>query len=385
MPEEKTMHFDDDTLRAYLDNELGPVARLALQEHLGNCPDCAARQANIQATAVKVEGCLNSLASDQTGRFSPHAALQKFDDRRKEKMMKPLFHRPGFVVAGLVLIFAIALTFPPVQAMAGSFLGLFRVQQIRVVGFDPAAIQKYDGVMQENQSRYEAFFKDNLTITHQGEFIQVSSKPSAERLVGFTPRLPASTMVNSMGIEPAQTATLVIESATMNSVLEALGQKDVKIPADLDGQKITATIPASVSVEIGTCPSGSDATGKIPEPTQNAGCTRLVQLNSPTIDAPDRFPVVQLGEAMLQVLGLSPDQAKQFSQSIDWTTTLVIPVPTGKDVTSSDVTVDGVKGTLVSSSAQGQYTIFWIKDNRVYALSGWGDSSEGLDLANNLE
>jgi len=298
--------------------------------------------------------------------------------------MKPLFRRPAFVAAGLVLILAIALSFPPVQAMAGSFLGLFRVQQIRVVSFDPASVEKYQGMMQDSQSRYQAFFKDNLTITHQGEFSQVSSKPSAERLAGFTPRLPASAMVNSMGIEPAQTATLVIDSATMNSVLEALGQKDVKIPADLDGQKITATIPASVSVEIGTCPSGTDGSGKIPEPAQNADCKHLIQFSSPTIDAPDRFPVVQLGEAMLQVLGLSPDQAKQFSQSIDWTTTLVIPVPTGKDLTTSDVSVDGVNGTLVSS-AQGQYTIVWIKDNRIYALNGWGDPSEGLKLANILE
>jgi hypothetical protein len=187
-----------------------------------------------------------------------------------------------------------------------------------------------------------------------------------------------------MGIEPAQTAILVIDSATMNSVLEALGQKDVQIPADLDGQKITATIPASVSVEIGACPSGTDGSGRIPEPAQNTDCKHLIQFTSPTIDAPDRFPVVQLGEAMLQVLGLSPDQAKQFSQSIDWTTTLVIPVPTGKDVTTSDVSVDGVNGTLVSS-VQGQYTIVWIKDNRIYALNGWGDPSEGLKLANILE
>ena len=297
--------------------------------------------------------------------------------------MKTILRRPAFIAAGMILILTIALTFPPVQAIAGSFLGLFRVQQIRVISFDPAAIERVDGVMQENQARVKAFFQDNLTVTREGEFVEVGSKSSAAREAGFTPRLPEAAKITTIGVEPAQTVELAINSTLMNSVLESLGQ-DVKIPADLDGEKISSAIPAIVTAQIGLCPSPSDAT-QDPDQAQYASCIRLMQFDSPTITAPDRFPVVQLGEAMLQVLGLSPDQARKFSQSIDWTTTLVIPVPTGNDVTTSDVSVDGVTGTLVSAAGQGQYTLLWVKDNRVYALTGWGDPTDGLAMANILE
>ena len=60
-------------------------------------------------------------------------------------MFKKYFTRryqPAWVAFCLVLILAVAFVFPPVRTMASSFLGLFRVQRIAVVEFNPASARR---------------------------------------------------------------------------------------------------------------------------------------------------------------------------------------------------------------------------------------------------
>ena len=285
-----------------------------------------------------------------------------------------IFRRPIWAVAALVAILAVAMAFPPVRAFAGSFLGIFRVQQVRVVSFDPAALESYKGTLQDSQSKFEAFFKEYLTITRHGEFAQVKTALNASRLAGFTPRLPAGMDISSLGVNPAETATLKIDSATMNTFLKALGRTDVSIPSSLDGQEITVTVPSFVTAEF--IFPGSDGA---------SSTARLVQVPSPTVNAPDAFPVIQLGESMFQMMGMTPEQAHQLSQSIDWGSTLVVPVPSGQGMSLTQVSVDGVTGHLVQDSKNQQYTIFWVKDGIVYGIVGSGSPTEALKVANSLQ
>jgi hypothetical protein len=83
--------------------------------------------------------------------------------------------------------------------------------------------------------------------------------------------------------------------------------------------------------------------------------------------------------------GMSSDAARTFSQAVDWTSTLVVPVP--NDAQTREVTVDGVKGYLVSRSWGGQelpYTLLWVKDGIVYGLSAFGNPDDALTLAATL-
>ena len=87
--------------------------------------------------------------------------------------------------------------------------------------------------------------------------------------------------------------------------------------------------------------------------------------------------------------GMSPEEARTFSQKVDWASTLVIPIPTG-EVSSQDVKVDGVSATLLSSTGAQEklvqgYTLLWVKDGRIYAVIGAGNPEAGLSLANSLE
>jgi len=80
-------------------------------------------------------------------------------------------------------------------------------------------------------------------------------------------------------------------------------------------------------------------------------------------------------------------EAARFSKNIDWTTTLVVPIPSDQ-TKYEDVAVDGVMGTFIQARNQKQspeYALMWLKDDVVYALIGSGNKSSALDIAASLK
>ena len=83
---------------------------------------------------------------------------------------------------------------------------------------------------------------------------------------------------------------------------------------------------------------------------------------------------------------MSPEDAAHFSQNIDWTTTLVLPIPS-YGTSYQDYTVDGVTGTLILQTGNGQssqYMLMWVKDGIVYALTGPGGVSRVDPIARSI-
>ncbi len=102
---------------------------------------------------------------------------------------------------------------------------------------------------------------------------------------------------------------------------------------------------------------------------------------------PPGLDIVRIGEAFLQVLGMSSEEAAQFSRNLDWTTTLIIPIPR-YGASYEEVSVDGVTGTLIRQSLEDhapQYLLIWIKDGIVYALTGPGTGSNAQNIVRTLQ
>ncbi len=175
-----------------------------------------------------------------------------------------------------------------------------------------------------------------------------------------------------------------------------MGNNDLQLPKDIDGAKIAVNIPAGVSIAYGDCPirhsdkqSADAAASAQPTPTSTPDCLVLLQIPSPTVNTPDSIDPAQLAAIGLQALGMSADEAKSFSQKVDWSTTLVIPIPTG-EVTYQDVQVDGGSGYLLapvqgSGPANARYSVVWVKNGVIYSVAGTGDPAQGLAVANNLQ
>ncbi len=379
------MHLKDDDLRAFVDQELEAGQKKLVSEHLAACRACAARLDALQARKAFTSSRIAQLAEGTPASFSAHQALEKHLDRRMEfKQMKSLFKHPAWIAAALVLILAVSMAFPPVRALASDFLSLFRVEQVKVVSFDPAMLEQF-AQAQSGNGQVEQYLRQNIIAVEDGGFQQVDSVRRAAELAGFTPRLPALGKVESLGVIGKSTYEIKIDSELWNSVLQSLGQQGDLISPDMDGKTISVRVPAGITSGIGDCTvlAGASSPQDI-RPDQLAGCTVLVEMPSPEVNVPDGMDVPKIAESVLQLLGLSPDEARKLSQSTDWATTLILPVPTGEGMTSREVEVDTVTGTLVTDAGSQEYVLFWVRDGLLFGISGQGDPQTGIDLANTL-
>ncbi len=397
-------HLNERTLLTLLDNELDPDASQRAIQHLDGCQRCQETLARMQTRRQELQDALAQLTPEGTQTLIPWQSAHMLYKRRlnpsleleKEtpNMLQKLFarrYRPAWIVLAVVLVLAIALSFAPVRTLANSFLGLFRVQQINVIEVDPGDLP----AQLSESTDFQALLSENVTFEDGGEAFSVSSAGEATASLGFSPRLPEQADgAPDLTVTPGGSATFVIDLPRVQALLQAIERSNIELPAELDGATAILEVPANLTAGWGDCKFDIEAareSGYDPDmpggsyPLSN--CTTLVQMLSPTISAPEGLDLQQLGQAYLQVLGMDKEQAEQFASSVDWTTTLVLPVPRYQ-AQYSKVTVDGVEGVLIQEGEGGRqdvYMLAWVKDGVLYALTGPGDVAEALAIGNSLK
>jgi hypothetical protein len=372
------MHLSNAQLRSYLDGELQG-------DHLASCAECQSRFNAIRTQRDHVAQSLNALSPAKE--IAPRNALARFTDYQLQKgnetMLTKLFStkfRPLWIGATAIALALIMLSFSPAREAFSAFLALFRVQQVAVVPFNPANVPTY---FNNRDQKMDRFMSETAKTEKNGEPKSAASAAEAASVAGFSVRLPgAITSSPKISVQPSARTTAVIDLAKINSMLDAAAIKDVKLPANLNGATITIDVPKSVTATY-DCPEPNP--DRRPSSDEMAKCVALTQMPSPVVTSnPSNIDPKPLGEAFLRVLGLSASEAKDFSNRIDWSTTLVIPVPT-TDATSKDVTVDGVKGTLVTQTNRKQFVLIWLKNGVMYGLMGYGDEATAAGIANSLK
>jgi len=292
--------------------------------------------------------------------------------------------RPLWTAAAMIVTLALALSFPAVRAWAGEFLGLFRVQKIAVVQVNPADLPEQLG----SSSLFQQMLADDVQFEEVGEPQEVASAAEASELAGIPVRLPKAARGEAqLSVQPGVEVNFNIDLPQVRALLQELGRTDIRLPDNLDNAAVAAHVPASVRAAYGECSALETSTEVDREHGRLANCTVLVQLPSPTVSAPPDLDIDRIAEAFLQLSGMTPEEAAAFSRSVDWSTTLVVPIPR-YGVSTRDVPVDGVTGTMFQQNLEDhslEYMLLWVKDDIVYALIGPGDSADALKIANSLE
>jgi hypothetical protein len=267
------------------------------------------------------------------------------------------------VLAGAVslLLLIMAFSFPAVRALASDFLGLFRVQKFAAISVSPEQLALLEGAAQAGMSPGQLEI-----IREPGEIIRVASLSEAADIAGFSIRtlreLGAPVEIITSG-EAAGRLTLDLEGS--RAILEAAGVEPSLLPDGLDGKQIDVSLFASVQQ------LWSDG-------------TRLLQTESPLVEYPRELDPVLLGQALLTILGMGEEEAFRLAQSIDWASTLLLPVPQ-EFATFSEVNVEGVSGLALSSLDNAHGVIIWQRNGVVFLLSGAGNTAELVSLANSLQ
>jgi hypothetical protein len=391
-------HISHADLRAFLDRELPVGQQLQAEQHLAGCPDCRVRLQAVGERAALVGARITALepqAADAPR--APAVVLAELRQRQRKDqlpMLKSIFgKRPVWAGLLAVLVLGMAFSLAPVQAWASEFLGLFRVQQVQVLPIDTTQLSSLsnDSSLVKQISQ---LFSDSVTVSRQpGEPMVASSAAAASQAAGFSVRLlsagPGSPRLTVQG---GTAFVVVLNRQRAQGLLDQAGRSDLQLPASIDGATISVDVPKSVTAAYGNCPvpSANEAaqsdTRKI---TLGAfgNCILLAQLPSPTVNTPPDLNIAQLAEIGLQFTGMSAADAHSFSQSVDWTSTLVIPFPRNAG-TYEQVGVDGVTGTLISRDGRGsggQYSLIWIKNGILYGLTGNGTSQQALALAQSIQ
>ncbi len=381
-----TKHLTDGELRAALDGEL----EAAQLQHLETCADCLARQRPLQLHSAQIARRFAFLAPAQEPVPSARKAWNRFSQNRSTYKEIPMFKKWfAFPVvrfgAAIALILALILAFPGTRALAGELLNLFRVQQVTVIPIDFTGMKELTGNDALGNQLDELIASSIETTQKPGNPQQAADAAQASQLAGFTVRLPQNATPSQISVTGAAAFTIIVDRNKAQSLLDEAGRTDLVLPASMQGARILVNIPASVSISYGDCPKpqaeDSETMGR-----RYSDCVMLAEIPSPTVNAPADVDVAQLAQLGLEFTGMSRAEAAAFTRSIDWTSTLVVPIPRNA-ASYQQVSVDGVTGTLIQRAADAypQYALIWVKNGIVYTISGLGiNSQQAIDMANSL-
>jgi hypothetical protein len=400
------MHTTEEMLHAHVDRELDSDQTRFVSDHLTQCAECSNLFSKLQERSNLIREKLEIL--DGPPEVSSEMLLQRIqsgNQSQETKIVPSRFKSVWASAAAILLVFA-AWQFHAVRVWATEFLNLFRVQQIAVVPIDPANVRQWNKQFfdsPENRPRLEQLFSDQVHVIKQGTPQNVASANDAAKVAGFGVRLPGQLSgPMQLKTQPEMDVSVRIDVEKVQSILDDAGRNDIRIPQELDGQLVNFHVPSSVTALYGKCPDLQAEQQKNSHENRDddehenrmmqkyPDCKLVVQLPSPSVVAPPSLNISQLGQAMLQLAGLPENEARKFAEKIDWSSTLVIPLQLDRNMKFSDVTVDGVQGTLFSSEDLGRYrtaayNLMWIRDGILYCVMGQGKSDEAIAIANNMQ
>jgi hypothetical protein len=289
-----------------------------------------------------------------------------------------------------LLILALVLAFPASRAMAGELLNLFRVQQVTVVPVDFTGLEQLTGDGALGNQFTQLISQSIVMDKKPGDPVEATSMEQASQMAGFNVRVPAGKTPSQIYVTDSAAFRLEVDRTNAQALLNEAGRSDLVLPETVDGADISVKIPSSVSVAFGECPKlgSSEIVGEESDiASRYPDCVILVEIPSPTVNAPASLDVDELARIGLEFTGMSPEEAAEFASTVNWTSTLVVPIPNNAS-TYEQVTVDGVTGTLIQrpDDVTSKYALLWVKDGIIHAISGRGaNSAQAIEMANSLQ
>ncbi len=237
---------------------------------------------------------------------------------------------------------------PTMRAAASDFLGIFRVQKFAPISISPQQIALLEELAETGLTPGEFTFTEE-----PGEPKRIDAMNEAKQSFDARMQSPAVLGYPDDGfyIAAGGSGQLKIDLEGARAILAASGADPALLPDSLDQQTVSVTVNKSLGM--------SWAENNV----------TLIQSKSPIVEYPEGVDPTALGKALLQVLGMSEPEASRLAASIDWSSTLIFPIP--QDAANfQEVTVNGASGLALSSLDNSHSAIMWQENGVVYMLNG---------------
>lgn len=282
----------------------------------------------------------------------------------EETERRPAAWRQAFAGALALAAFAALFMLPAVRATAQQMLDLFRVHDFAVIAIDPSRVEQ----LKNSNFDAKSLLGDNVEkLQEPGPpqyFISIDAANAAAGFAGLRPsELPSRVVLDTVTVRGGSSERLTVNTQPLRQMMDALNIRDLTIPPGLDGEQVTFTMPKLMVQQYKNTRGGKAA---------------FMQAASPEIGLPPGVDLARFGEIGLRVMGLSASEAKRMAGSIDWRSTLLVPVAANA-TKFQQVTINGAKGLYLETpegvTPNGNKrgpggVVLWSRDNRIYAIAG---------------
>ncbi|MHB8652867.1 MAG: hypothetical protein ACYDA9_03210 [Terriglobia bacterium] len=289
----------------------------------------------------------------------------------------------AMAIVGAGLIFA------PTRRLARKFFDSLRIERVQSVNVN---LSSFVGPEANHslQQMVSQMISDQVKVTINEKSQPAANAASASLLAGFQVQLlGARKDAPDLVVRGEHAFDLTVDRSRLQAILKEAGRPDLALPGAINGATIAVKIPRTVRARYGTCPGRPSATANIATPTptsmQYSDCVVLSEGPSPEVDVPPGLDLGKVTEIGLELVGMTPEQAQRFLQTVTWKSMLGVPIP--RFMRSYEAAkVNGVEGTLLNMAGRRgpTYTLVWAKNGMVYSLVGFGDSASAVTLANSV-
>lgn len=266
----------------------------------------------------------------------------------------------ALVVALLVGVFS----FAPSRALARQFLSLFRVQRFAAIQVNPDEAR-----MEEiGQALEDTLFVGEPEMVADEPSVVVGSIEEAREAAGFDARLPGylPSPVQRIEVKGRTESVMRFRREGLEILLQLAEMDPGQLPADFQEGEVRIAIPAMVHLDMGD--------------------SEIVQAYGASLDYPDGIEPRLIGEASLRLMGLSADEAQRFTEAIDWTSTLVLPIP-AEIAEFRELEVAGEQAILLTPRERShgeQITLLVQKGDVVYVIGSSRSTETVIQMAESL-
>ena len=297
--------------------------------------------------------------------------------RRRVGRLNPVL---GWTAAACAVAFAFML--PPVRAAAASFLDLFRVKTFAAVPVDPDRLAR----LQKGDLDLKTLVSEQVEVVEAGRKPETVEGPAAAGAeAGIAVRspstLPRGATLAEVAVAHPSSFRVTLDVSKMETLARAVGVDDAALPAEWDGATVDVR---ATPVVVMRYRRGQDDFA-------------LLQAKSPEVHLPEGVDLARLGTLGLRMAGMSPEEAQLFARTIDWRSTVLVPIPV-EGGTFREVEVRGQKGLLVTSrhspkasadaaphgGSRWHSVLLWAEGNEVFAVHGPGQGVEVLEMAQSI-